>query len=609
MASTNYNNFRAAIYTRSYEVIPMRDLNWLKERFDVMSRAMKVGKVYLESHRDMVVVDEATLVQARDFLRARGVQVSGGITVTVNERNRFQTYCYSNPEHRQKLKEVVELTARVFDEIVLDDFFFTNCKCPLCVEAKGGQSWTEFRLAQMTQAARELVLDPARAVNPKVEVVIKYPNWYEHFQGLGFNLEEEPRIFDGIYTGNETRDPVMSNQHLQQYGSYLVFRYFENIKPGGNRGGWVDPFGSRYLDRYAEQLWLTLFSKAPEITLFDFRSIQAPIQEEQRAPWQGHGASFDFDAVTAPLRRPDGSLPPDATIAFAAGAAFALADRVLGLLGAPLGVKAYKPYHSRGEDFLHHYLGMVGIPIELAPEFPADAATVLLTEAAKFDPGIVAKIRRQLLDGKNVVITSGLLRALQELTPSSALGLKEIVELEYTGRKQMTRDFLIGWNQVYSASRPVLVPRIEYLTNDSWEEISCMGGEAGTPLLHSAQYGRGKLFVLAIPDNFADLYALPAEVLSRIKAFVAKDLFVQLDAPAKVALLAYDNDTFIVESFLDEPTGARVVLDERFTRVRDLLSGEEFSGQEVLDWQGQKTGRLSYAIPINPHSFRAFQAA
>jgi hypothetical protein len=46
-------------------------------------------------------------------------------------------------------------------------------------------------------------------VNPKVKVVVKFPNWYEHFQGLGFNLKDEPKIFDGIYTGTETRDAVM----------------------------------------------------------------------------------------------------------------------------------------------------------------------------------------------------------------------------------------------------------------------------------------------------------------------------------------------------------------------------------------------------------------
>ena len=128
----------------------------------------------------------------------------------------------------------------------------------------------------MDEAGRTLVMKPARAVNPNVKVTIKYPNWYDHFQNLGFNLETQPKYFDRIYTGTETRDPVYSNQHLQQYHGYSIFRYFENIKPGGNGGGWVDSGGLRHLDRYAEQLWLTLFAKAPEITLFDIRQLYQP---------------------------------------------------------------------------------------------------------------------------------------------------------------------------------------------------------------------------------------------------------------------------------------------------------------------------------------------
>ena len=71
-------------------------------------------------------------------------------------------------------------------------------------------------------AAVDLVINPARAVNPDVEVVIKYPNWYEHFQGLGFDLETQPALFDGLYTGNETRSRS-SDQHLQQYHGYSIF--------------------------------------------------------------------------------------------------------------------------------------------------------------------------------------------------------------------------------------------------------------------------------------------------------------------------------------------------------------------------------------------------
>jgi hypothetical protein len=602
MASPHYQSFAVAIYTRVYEVNKMSDLSYLADNFDIMSRQVRIDKVYLETHRDMVVADEAVIRRAKEYLEGRGVKVSGGITITVNERNQFETYCYTNPEHRQKLKELAAYTARLFDEFILDDFFFTSCKCPSCIAAKGDRSWTEFRLELMTQAARELILEPARAANPKVKVTIKYPNWYEHFQGLGFNLETEPAMFDYIYTGTETRDPVMSNQHLQPYESYQIFRYFENIKPGGNGGGWVDPFGSFYLDRYAEQLWLTLFAKAPEITLFDFGSIQRQIRAEDRAPWQGNDTSFDFDSVIAGHRQPDGAFSPEARLTAAAGAAFETVDRFLGKLGNPVGVACYRPFHAIGEDFLHNYLGMLGIPIDLRPTFPAEANTILLTESAAFDPDIVARIKRQLMDGKTVIITSGLLRALQ------GKGIEDIVELQIGDRKATAQDLLMGFS-VYHAEQAITVPQIGYLTNDSWEVISCLVGVTGAPLFHSARYGNSTLYVLTIPDSFGDLYHLPPEVLTRIKETVTQDLFVRVDGPSQVALFAYDNDTFIVESFRPEATQVRLVVDERYGGLQDLVSGEERAeGEALVDWRGQPTGKKGFALTLQPHSFRVFRA-
>ncbi len=302
-----YRNFHVAVYARAYEVQHMDSLQWLVPVWDEISRQVKVDKIYLETHRDRILVNEKTIEAAKRFFEAKGITVAGGITYTVNERNRYETFCYTNPEHRKQVKEIAEYTARHFDEIILDDFFFTDCKCELCIKAKGNQTWTQYRLNLMTKAAKELVLDPAKAVNPRVKIVIKFPNWYEHFQGLGFNLEQEPTMFDGIYTGTETRDPVHSGQHLQQYESYLIYRYFENIAPGRNGGGWVDPGGLRYMDRYAEQLWMTLFAKAPEITLFDFRQLQRPFLPTDRAEWQGEHTSFDYDAMLRPIPARDGS--------------------------------------------------------------------------------------------------------------------------------------------------------------------------------------------------------------------------------------------------------------------------------------------------------------
>jgi len=127
-AGDHYKNFKVAVYSRAYETAKMGDNNYLEPIWDEISRQVKVDKVYLETHRDLLIVDEATLTKAKAFFQNRGIETAGGITLTVDESNNFETFCYSNPEHRKKVKEIVEYTARHFDELILDDFFFTVCE-------------------------------------------------------------------------------------------------------------------------------------------------------------------------------------------------------------------------------------------------------------------------------------------------------------------------------------------------------------------------------------------------------------------------------------------------------------------------------------------------
>ena len=600
-----YDNFEVAVYARAYEVRQMDDLKWLEPIWDMISSQVHVDKIYLETHRDMVIVDEKTLEKVKKFFNSRGVKTAGGITLTVSEMNRFETYCYSNPEHRRKVKEIIELTARHFDEIILDDFFFTDCKCELCIRDKGEMSWTDFRLKQMTEASTSLIIGPAKAVNPKVKMVVKYPNWYEHFQGLGFNLETEPPLFDGIYTGTETRNANAPGQHLQEYLGYQIFRYFENIKPGGNGGGWVDTGGMTSMDRYAEQLWLTLFAKAPEITLFDFRQMQRTLRPADRAEWQDQKPFFEYDEMIKPYTLKGKQFTPT-TVARAAGYTFEKVDGFIGKLGKPLGIQSYRPYHSTGEDFLHNYLGMIGLPMDLKPEFPDDARMILLTESAKFDPDIVKKIKARLMAGKDVTITSGLLRAL------SGKGIEDIIELEYTDRKALVTDFSAGmFGSANKASKEILIPQIMYLTNDSWTDVEALGGPVGWPMLHQGRYGKASLFVLTIPESFGDLYALPQAVLNRIRDVLSPDLKFRIEGQSLVSLFVYDNNTMIVESFLPEETKVKVIAGSGITKLTDIVSGEVVAAggkTTSMVWGRDRSEGASFEITIKPHSFRVLKA-
>jgi hypothetical protein len=602
-AQGNYKNFEVSVYSRAYETAKMGDDIWLPQVWDEISRQVKVDKIYLETHRDLLVVDEATLLKAKKFFESKGIKTAGGITLTINESNNFQTFCYSNPEDRKKVKEIVEFTAKHFDELILDDFFFTTCKCDLCIKAKGNLSWTDFRLKLMTEAARDLIIGPAKAVNPKIKVVIKYPNWYEHFQGCGFNLETEPKMFDGVYAGTETRDPSW-NQHLQAYEGYSIIRYFDNISSGRNGGGWVDGPGSPYMDRYAEQLWLTLFAKTPEITLFDISGLQRKLMKSDRGEWQNHqSVSFNYDEMMKPIPDNKGVMVLPTTIARAAGYTFEMVDKILGELGNPIGVKSYKPFHSTGDDFLQNYMGMIGIPMDIVSVFPEDEPIVFLTEQAKFDPNIISKIKKQLVAGKDVMITSNFLKAMENK------GLNDIAEIRYTDQKALVKEFTTGFRRSNS-DQEIMIPQIKYITNDSWELISGLDDTNGWPILHRANYSKGKLYVLTIPENFIDLYHLPVEVTTAIKEILTAKMPVMLEGPGYTSLFVYDNKTAIVESFANVDVQVHLRADNEIQTVKNIQTGEVISGTKMKIFQGWNKPAIekqSFELTIKPHSFVALK--
>ena len=270
-AASQYTNFNVAIYIPVGVVESFADPQKPADDWARISRQLKVDKVYIEVQRDQRLLPDELAERVKKFFLEHGVQVAGGMALSDGSLGgQFKSFCYTDPRDRQFIKSAAELAARHFDEVIQDDFFFVNTKNESDIAAQGNKTWSQFRLGLMDDAAENLIVKPAKVMNPKVKMIIKFPNWYEHFQGAGYDLDQEPRIFDGIYTGTETRDPVITDQHLQQYESYQIIRYFENIAPGRNGGGWVDTYSIRYLDRYPEQLWNTLFAKAHELALFEW---------------------------------------------------------------------------------------------------------------------------------------------------------------------------------------------------------------------------------------------------------------------------------------------------------------------------------------------------
>lgn len=130
-------------------------------------------------------------------------------------------------------------------------------------------------------------------------------------------------------------------------------------------------------------------------------------------------------------------------------------------------------------------------------------------------------------------------------------------------------------------------------------------------------YGKGVLYVLTIPGNFNDLYRLPQGVLTALRSYIGEDLPETMDAPSQVSLMEYDNNTFVVQSFRDEPVTVTVSVKGSAKDLRDMVTSEMVKASAppagAQRWGNRGTPgaeqRTSFQIKVQPHSFEAFTVA
>jgi hypothetical protein len=223
----------------------------------------------------------------------------------------------------------------------------------------------------------------------------------------------------------------------------------------------------------------------------------------------------------------------------------------------------------------------------------------------------VAKIKGQLRAGKSVVITSGLLHALQ------GKGIEDIAEVHWTDRKFIAHKYAGGYGAGNFSTldgemnADVLFPEIDFLTNDSWSLVRAEANGNGFPLFLLNRYSRGVLYIWTMPDNFTDLYALPPQVTGAIKNFLMRGFPVRLDGPAQVALFAYDNGALIVQNFSAAAADVKISTLGNSTKLKNLITGATLEGKlpppHGWDWRNENIeDRITFNAHLPPHSYAVF---
>jgi hypothetical protein len=363
-------------------------------------RRTAVTKLYVETFRDGYQADRETLRHAAQRFREAGFEVSGCVTTTnVGKRSTgwHGISCYTDQPTQERLQAIFEYAAGLFDEIMIDDFWFTDCTCRECDAARAarhvtigrqtypvaGDTWEDYRLELMARLSQVRLLAAAKRVNPRVRLIVKYPQWYDDFHRRGYDVLRETADFDRIWVGTETRDfrdPRWGG--TPQYEGYFIMRWLGAIGGAKCGGGWYDPFGTTERT-YLEQARQTVLAGAAESLLFCYGALQ-------------HG--------TGPKNIE------------------ALRRNIPGLLAVAgevrrrqiVGIAAYKPANSRPENEprVFDFLGMLGFPLVPCHEFPQAAAAGFFSLHALQDPGLVPKLAAFIAAGKPVLLTDGLAKRL-----------------------------------------------------------------------------------------------------------------------------------------------------------------------------------------------------
>jgi len=364
-------------------------------------RQTGVTKAYVESFRDGYQARDEVLANARDRLRAAGMDVSGCVTPTRVGRQSTGwnlISCYTDSTTQQRVAEIFTQAARLFDEVMIDDFWFTDCACPECDAAREartvrigdrtypvqGDTWEDYRCELMVRLSRDRVLAAARAANPRAKLIIKYPQWYDRFHERGYDVVRETADFDRIWVGTETRDyDDRQWGGTPQYEAYFIMRWLGGI--GGRKcgGGWYDPYGTTE-HTYVEQARQTVLGGARESLLFCYGSLL-----------RGTGP--------ANVRALRSEIPE-------------LLEVAAQVRNRPLrGIAAYKPpsSHPEEEPRVFDFVGMLGFPLVPCHEFPDKAPAAFFSVHALKDPDLAVKLGRFIQSGRPVLITDGLARRLQ----------------------------------------------------------------------------------------------------------------------------------------------------------------------------------------------------
>jgi hypothetical protein len=541
----NWDNLKYAIYFTQSDIDKLLSDSAFQGTMDFFA-PIKPQRVYLEGN-SRENIDTERLKKISDRFKKMGIEVAGAM---VPVAPRGGPSCYNNPEDMSSLERRMRALAQVFDIIILDDWLFTTCTDEKSVNERGNQTWADYRTKLIIEQSKRYIIKPAREVNPKVQIIIKYPNWYEGHRENGYDVYNETNLFDKIAVGIETRGRMFHDQHIPVYSGYIFQKWFSSVDRGKWIGSWLDNYDMKGLQNdYVAQVWQAVLAHAPEIILWCAGQLHPTGPSSDVYP--------HFKDMLPEL------------------------DKAAGLLkGNSRGVPIYLPYGSTGEYNIFGYLGMAGIPLAPVAEFPDKAQNAIFTMHSLQDSKLSDKMLERLRNGLDVFMTWGLWQKLQDTEFKNTLNL---LPSGKNGQSVTSNEFRLreGWwrQELIKAERDFTFPVIETTTWPYVRNIAIRQDDYDYGVLLNVPYLKGTLYILNLPDDSYDLLRFPVEALNMLRQSFVKDLQVELDGPGGVGMYLFGDKQYVLYNMSDDAA----LVSIRFTREIETKGWKEVMQDKELN--------------------------
>jgi len=500
-----------------------------------------ITKVYIETYRSGLVIPPELIKSTVSFFKENGFEVVGGIATVpgpnfgVAQEGPLAWLNWQNSKTQNDLRKVMEDSAPFFDTFIIDDFLCTADTSLESKAAKGDRSWSEYRRSLLTDLAQSVLINPAKAKNPGIKIIIKYPQSYDRFHLFGYDVATEPKLFDGVWVGTETRGQYTQRYgFVQPYEGFINYRWISTLSGNKIGGAWFDHGDCTDID-FIEQAYQSVLSGAKELVMFNFDSFIS-----------GHPGHH--------LLRQDFEK---------------LADLAKAVAAHPVqGVAGYKPANSDagGDLYLMDYIGMFGVSLVPVSQYPENSSVIFLPTQAAADRDIVPKIISSLDKGAKIILTTGF---LVNANGNEQLARMAGVKLS-TNTLRNNHQFILNNGHTEKLKFPLtteyqIVPDGSRVLLQTSDNQPFLVQNKNLYLINTHTFSQQDFDavgeVLLCPRQIG-LLELPRSWMNMIRsAFHPKDEPV-LDAPSRVSIQTLSDHSFVIHNYNQERTVVNITLPE-----------------------------------------------